>query len=101
MLLPTPEEIARIVVCEDDRPTLELLCDHLTADRFGVLAAPTASDAMRLCIYDDPDLLLLDLSLPDASGPRTPPGDPQPGPQRQPGRPRAWRDHRQRKRHRT
>ena len=68
MMLSTPEEIARIVVCEDDRPTLELLCDHLTADRFGVLAAPTASDAMRLCIYDNPDLMLLDLSLPDASG---------------------------------
>ncbi|MDQ5894968.1 MAG: two-component system, OmpR family, phosphate regulon response regulator PhoB [Actinomycetota bacterium] len=68
MSLPTPEEIARILVCEDDRPTLELLCDHLTADRFGVLAAPTAEDAMRLCIYDDPDLLLLDLNLPDASG---------------------------------
>lgn len=59
---------ARIVVCEDDRPTLELLCDHLVADRFEVLAAPTAADALRLCEFNRPDLLLLDLSLPDASG---------------------------------
>ena len=50
------------------RVTLDLLCDHLAADRFGVLPAPSASDALRLCRYNHPDLLLLDLSLPDASG---------------------------------
>ncbi len=61
-------EGARVVVCEDDRPTLELLCDHLTADRFEVLAAPTAADALRQCEFSRPDLLLLDLSLPDGSG---------------------------------
>jgi len=33
-----------------------------------VMAAPSASDALRLCRYNHPDLLLLDLSLPDASG---------------------------------
>jgi DNA-binding response OmpR family regulator len=67
-MLPRREEIASVVVCEDDMTTLELLCDHLAADRFGVLPAPTASDALRLCRYNQPDLLLLDLSLPDASG---------------------------------
>ena len=56
------------MVCEDDAPTLDLLRDHLTADRFAVLPAPTASDALRLCRYNQPDLLLLDLALPDASG---------------------------------
>jgi len=67
-MLPQREEIASLVVCEDDAMTLELLCDHLAADRFGVLPAPSASDALRLCRYNQPDLLLLDLSLPDASG---------------------------------
>ena len=67
-MLPQREEIANVVVCEDDAVTLELLCDHLAADRFGVLPAPSASDALRLCRYNQPDLLLLDLSLPDASG---------------------------------
>ncbi|MBN8868735.1 MAG: response regulator transcription factor [Solirubrobacterales bacterium] len=67
-MLPDREEVARIVVCEDDQATLELLCEHLTADRFGVMAAPTAADAMRLCLYNEPDLLLLDLNLPDAAG---------------------------------
>ena len=60
--------IATVVVCEDDAATLELLCDHLVADRFAPTPAPTASDALRACRYDQPDLLLLDLALPDASG---------------------------------
>jgi DNA-binding response OmpR family regulator len=67
-MLPKRRETARVVVCEDDAPTLELLCDNLEADRFGVLPAPSASDALRLCRYKQPDLLLLDLVLPDASG---------------------------------
>jgi len=67
-VLPTREKIATVVVCEDDEATLELLCDHLTADRFDVLPAPSAEDALRLCQYSHPDLMLLDLCLPDASG---------------------------------
>ena len=67
-MLPQKREIASVVVCEDDTATLELLCDNLLADRFGVLPAPTASDALRLCRYKQPDLMLLDITLPDASG---------------------------------
>jgi len=67
-MLPERQELAQVVVCEDDAATLELLCDHLAADRFGALPAPTASDALRLCRYKQPDLMLLDLALPDASG---------------------------------
>jgi DNA-binding response OmpR family regulator len=67
-MLPGREELATVVVCEDDAPTLELLCDHLAADRFEALPAPSASDALRHCRYKQPDLMLLDLALPDASG---------------------------------
>jgi DNA-binding response OmpR family regulator len=67
-VLPQRREIASVVVCEDDETTLELLCDHLVADRFSVLPAPSASDALRICRYKHPDLMLLDLGLPDASG---------------------------------
>jgi DNA-binding response OmpR family regulator len=62
------ESDGTVVVCEDDIPTLELLCDHLEADRFRALPAPSASDALRLCHYKEPDVLLLDLRLPDAPG---------------------------------
>jgi DNA-binding response OmpR family regulator len=67
-MLPQVTTEATVVVCEDDAPTLELLCDHLDADRFRVLPAPCAADALRLCHYKAPDLLLLDLRLPDAGG---------------------------------
>jgi DNA-binding response OmpR family regulator len=67
-VLPQIEELATVVVCEDDDPTRELLCDHLTADRYRALPAPSASDALRLCGYNQPDLMVLDLALPDAAG---------------------------------
>jgi DNA-binding response OmpR family regulator len=66
--LPAIPRIATVVVCEDDPPTLELLCDHLEADRYRALPAASAGDALRLCHFKSPDLLLLDLRLPDASG---------------------------------
>jgi DNA-binding response OmpR family regulator len=67
-MLPDHEDIATVVVCEDDPATLELLCDHLTADRYQAIPAPTANDALRLCRYKHPDMLILDLGLPDAPG---------------------------------
>ena len=53
-MLPEIEELATLVVCEDDDPTRELLCDHLTADRYRVLPAPSAGDALRLYGYKHP-----------------------------------------------
>lgn len=67
-MLPKTEDLATVVVCEDDDATRELLCDHLTADRYRALPAPSASDALRICGYNQPDLMVLDLCLPDASG---------------------------------
>jgi DNA-binding response OmpR family regulator len=67
-MLPQSDRHATVVVCEDDLPTLELLCDNLEAGQYTALPAPTASDALRMCSYKAPDLLLLDLNLPDAHG---------------------------------
>jgi hypothetical protein len=58
-MLPEVDQLATVVVCEDDEATLELLCDHLTADRYRALAAPSASDALRLCHFKQPEALLL------------------------------------------
>jgi DNA-binding response OmpR family regulator len=66
--LPSRQPLATVVVCEDDEPTLELLCDNLEADRFRALPAPCAADALRLCHFKQPDLMVLDLGLPDAFG---------------------------------
>ena len=67
-MLPSIEPKATVVVCEDDPTTLDFLCDNLTADRYRALAAACASDALRHCRYSQPDLMLLDLGLTDASG---------------------------------
>ena len=67
-MLPEIETLGTVVVCEDDEVTLELLVDNLEADRYRPLAAPTAADALRFCRYSQPELLLLDLALPDAAG---------------------------------
>ena len=67
-MLPEVETLGTVVVCEDDDATRELLCDHLSADRYTALAAECAADALRHCHYKSPDLLILDLILPDAGG---------------------------------
>jgi DNA-binding response OmpR family regulator len=67
-MLPEIEALGTVVVCEDDEVTRELLIDNLEADRYRALGAPSAADALRLCRYQAPDLLLLDLALPDAGG---------------------------------
>ncbi len=67
-MLPEVDTLATIVVCEDDPITRELLCDNLEADRFEPLAAGTAEEALRFCRYEAPDVLLIDIGLPDASG---------------------------------
>ena len=67
-MLPEIEPIGTVVVCEDDDPTREILATTPTADRYRALPAPSASDALRLCGYKQPDLMVLDLGLPDANG---------------------------------
>jgi len=67
-IIASREPLGVVVVCEDDEATLELLCDNLTADSYDAIPAQSAGDALRHCHYRSPDLLLLDLELPDASG---------------------------------
>ncbi len=67
--MTAPGPIATVVVCEHDRATLDLLCDRLASDGLEPLAARTAEEAWRLCRRHRPDLLVVDLELPDDSGP--------------------------------
>jgi len=62
------ESLGTVVVCEDDEATRELLVENLEADRYRALAAAEAADALRYCRYQPPDLLILDLALPDGNG---------------------------------
>src|SRR5690349_7004657 len=67
-MLPAVENIARVVVCEDDEITRDVLCENLRQDRYEALPAGGAEEALQRCRLDAPDALLLDLNLPDASG---------------------------------
>lgn len=64
----TRDDPATILVVEDDAATRTFLADNLTADGYELLVAENASDALRLLETRFPDLALVDLGLPDASG---------------------------------
>ncbi len=59
---------ATILVVEDDLATRTFLADNLTADGYELLVADCVRDAVRLLETKFPDLALVDLGLPDASG---------------------------------
>jgi DNA-binding response OmpR family regulator len=62
------DDAATILVVEDDTATRTFLADNLSADGYEVIACDCARDAVRLLESKAPDLVLLDLVLPDASG---------------------------------
>lgn len=57
-----------ILLVEDDRPTRMFLADNLAADGFEILEAATGAEASRQLAGSFPDLLVLDLGLPDRDG---------------------------------
>ena len=58
----------RLLVVEDDRGIATLLQHNLAIDGFDVRLAATAHDALRECQDFAPDLVLLDIQLPDGNG---------------------------------
>ena len=59
---------ARVLVVEDDRLLAKVLSDNLTLDGFEVARAPDANSAVNLAREFVPDLIILDVMLPDRSG---------------------------------
>jgi len=64
----TADDASTILVVEDDDATRTFLADNLTADGFELLVADCARDGLRLMETKFPDLVLVDVGLPDASG---------------------------------
>ena len=62
------EERSTILIVEDDAPTRTFLADNLCADGYEPLLADCAKDALRLLESKYPDLAIVDVLLPDASG---------------------------------
>ncbi len=60
--------MAKIVLVEDEPDLQSLLEFNLQEAGYGVVATALGEDALRLCRSERPDLLLLDLMLPDIAG---------------------------------
>jgi DNA-binding response OmpR family regulator len=58
----------RILLVEDDRVLLGTLTIGLRAEGYDVLPAADGRTALDACRDDDPDLVVLDLGLPDVAG---------------------------------
>ncbi len=57
-----------ILVVEDHQETLRALCAYLESSGFQVLAAANGATAMHIMRQEKPNLVLLDLMLPDRDG---------------------------------
>jgi DNA-binding response OmpR family regulator len=58
----------KILIVEDDRSVCDLLCHVLESKGYGVSAANTGIDALKNLKKSVPDLIILDILLPDISG---------------------------------
>jgi two-component system KDP operon response regulator KdpE len=59
---------ANVLVIDDEPPIRRLLRTSLTAQGYDVIEAATGKDALAAIARDAPDLVILDLGLPDLSG---------------------------------
>ena len=70
LLAPTNGRVpeARLLVVDDEPTIVELLATSLRFAGFAVATAMTGADAVRAVERHDPDLVLLDVMLPDVDG---------------------------------
>ena len=58
----------QILVVEDNERNMKLFCDILQASGFGTLEARTGERAVEVALEHGPDLVLMDIQLPDIDG---------------------------------
>lgn len=58
----------RILVVEDDRSVANLITTTLKINHYEYLRAASGNEAISICVSSRPDLILLDLGLPDIDG---------------------------------
>ncbi|CAN5121279.1 hypothetical protein BH09BAC3_BH09BAC3_29780 [soil metagenome] len=58
----------RILVVDDDKDILELLSYNLERQGYKVQTIDVSTQALRACIQFEPDLIILDMMMPDING---------------------------------
>jgi len=60
--------MAKILLIEDDQRIRELVCEHLASEGHSVSSQSTGMEGLQKATSDNPDLIVLDLGLPDLEG---------------------------------
>jgi signal transduction histidine kinase/CheY-like chemotaxis protein len=66
--LTAPERVKRVLVVDDEEISRYLLSQHLLAPNHLISEAATGTDALRLARAESPDVICLDLRMPDLDG---------------------------------
>ena len=64
----TARQQGRVLVVEDERDVAELIRYNLTKEGYDVIVAPTGADAVKRTREVLPDLVLLDIMVPELNG---------------------------------
>jgi two-component system, cell cycle response regulator DivK len=67
-VLPEPKEHKRILIVEDNDLNMKLFHDLLEAHGYHTLQTKDGMEALRLARLHRPDLILMDIQLPEVSG---------------------------------
>jgi len=58
----------KLLVIEDDSIMAKVLTRIFTSEKYEVKHSPTAAEGFQSCLKELPDLVLMDINLPDGSG---------------------------------
>jgi len=65
---PVADESRTILIVDDDEAMVDVLRHRLSSQGYQILTAPNGDEGCRRAITERPDLILLDLRLPDTDG---------------------------------
>jgi two-component system response regulator AtoC len=63
-----PAQSRRILIADDDAATRSMLVELLQGEGYSTLEAKSGSEVLRIVPVEEPDLLLIDLRMPDQDG---------------------------------
>ena len=65
---PSENDVKTVLVVEDDPWIRSLIADLLSSEGYNILQAPDGRVGLEVAQREDPDVILLDLAMPEKSG---------------------------------